>query len=191
MHIHVCTCTLVQTVQYLNFTSNCFCVFKCVLSLKKVAENYQTLAWLQRTTLHNPNGLQIHLFCNYTVIATNLWALWVSAIKNRTFVTFDQWFSCNHTRSCQVVTYQKQNKRIHQISGLKSASHNYVRNLGSGCLGESFWNNIWVRKKTVSGRECIYKVFADKRWWLTRSGRCESWLCCLTFILNSWIIMPY
>ena len=67
----------------------------------------------------------------------------------------------------------------------------YVRNLGSGCLGESFWNNIWVRKKTVSGRESIYLKYSLTRWWLTRSGRCESWLCCLASILNSWIIMLY
>ena len=36
---------------------------------------------------------------------------------------------------------ETENKRIRQISGLKSGD-DCLRNLGSGCLGESFWNSI-------------------------------------------------
>ena len=49
---------------------------------------------------------------------------------------------------------ETENKRICQISGLKSC-RGRLRNLYSDCLQESFWNSIWLRNKMV-----IYKVVA-------------------------------
>ena len=67
---------------------------------------------------------------------------------------------------------ERENKRIYQISGLKSG-RGCLRNLSSGRLRESFWNSIWLRNKTV-----IYKVVAYGRpWLLTRSGQYERVDC--------------
>ena len=66
---------------------------------------------------------------------------------------------------------ETENKRIYQISCLKSA-RGRLRNLNSGRLWESFMNSIWQRNKTV-----IYKAVAYGRWSLTRSGRYERVDC--------------
>ena len=83
---------------------------------------------------------------------------------------------------------ETENKRMCQISGPKSG-RSRLRNLCSGSLGESFWNSVWLRNKTV-----ICKVAAYGRWSLTRGGRyervdCSCYLLEFAFIgtiMKSW-----
>ena len=93
----------------------------------------------------------------YTVTTMYLSALWVSAIRNWTFVTFQSWFSY-HTWSCHAVASQKlKTKEWVKFLALKVVACR---------LRESFLNSVWVRNKTV-----ICKVVEG--WSLTRSGRCN------------------
>ena len=62
---------------------------------------------------------------------------------------------------------ETENKRICQISGLKSGRGRF-RNMSGGRLRESSGNSISLRDKTV-----VYEVVAYGRWSLTRSGRYE------------------
>ena len=84
------------------------CFQVCVWALKKSLRIIRHSLDCKGQFFTTPIVDKLIFFCSYTVISMNLSALWVSAIKNWTFVTSEQWFSCNHTRSCQVVAYQKQ-----------------------------------------------------------------------------------
>ena len=81
---------------------------------------------------------------------------------------------------------QTENKRICQISGLKSPCGR-LRNFSRGGLQESFWNSIWLKSKMI-----IYKVVVYGRWSLIRSDAdcvCESWILTSPQVIMTWAIL--
>ena len=123
----------------------------------KSQQEYQTLKWLHRIILCNPDNdiywyTRLFLEVHYALSLYCICQQPGSAILKTEHVRH----SSNSTRELSL-------NYIVLTIRLKS-SHSWLWNQTTGCLWESFWKSIWVRNKTV-----IYK------WLLTRGGHLEKW----------------